>query len=225
MKKILFVVLATCLTSLSVKAQISSFNIAEKKAFVYLGWTPSWYDYNEGTRAWARQSNDWLEVGAHYPIWKGLNINAGISMNVNFKSIEDFGFEYTPESELVDDDGYLQESYDMYGEGLQLRGAVLNAGVSYSIGKGSFRVIPGLGLLIGQGWDAGYWPSYYPEFEDYATEELIGTKFGPNLSLDIAYKNIIVGLQTTPLYSYNYASGTLKIGYGFPLKNQSKMNF
>ena len=220
MKKILFVVLATCLTSLSVKAQISSFNIAEKKAFVYLGWTPG-YNYS----SFAYQGTDWIEGGVHYPVWRGLNINAGISMNVNFESIEDFGFEYSPETELVDDDGYLQESNGMYGEGRQLRGAVLNAGVSYSIGKGSFRVIPGLGLLIGQGWDAGYWPPWYPEFEDYATEELIGTKFGPNLSLDIAYKNIIVGLQTTPLYSYNKASGTLKIGYGFPLKNQSKMNF
>ena len=113
----------------------------------------------------------------------------------------------------------------MYGEGRQLRGAVLNAGVSYSIGKGSFRVIPGLGLLIGQGWDAGYWSSYYPGLKDYATEELIGTQFGPNLSLDIVYKNILVGLQVNPAYFYNRNGGTLKIGYGFPLKNQSKMNF
>ena len=226
MKKILFVVLATCLTSLSVKAQISSFNIAEKKAFVYLGWTPSYYDeYSGGGSEFINQSNDWIEVGAHYPIWKGFNINAGISMNLNFKTIEDLNLEYTPETELVDDDGYLQESNGMYGEGRQLRGAVLYAGVSYSIGKGSFRVIPGLGLLIGQGWDAGYWSSYYPGLEDYATEELIGTQFGANLSLDIVYKNILVGLQVNPAYFYNRDGGTLKIGYGFPLKNQSKMNF
>jgi len=160
--KILFVGRATCLTSLSVKAQISSFNIAEKKAFVYLGWTPGYGYYSDDIYDFAYQNTDWIEVGVHYPVWRGLNINAGISTNLNFQSIEDMGLIYSEYVTRTDDNGNTQYMESVYGsvydeDILQIRGTVLNAGVSYTIGKGSFQFIPAFGLSIFQEWNVYRW--------------------------------------------------------------------
>ena len=221
MKKILFVVLATCLTSLSVKAQISSFNIAEKKAFVYLGWTPG-YNYS----SFAYQNTDWIEGGVHYPVWRGLNINAGISMNVNFQSIEDLGLIYSEGGSRIDDYGNTQwpnSRYYSYDDFKQIRGAVFNAGVSYTIGSGSFKLIPSLGLSICQEWNVYGW--YGPGLEQYRHEIAWGTIANPYLGFDFAYKNYLIGINSNFIWQENKDLVSLRIGYGFPLKNQSKMNF
>ena len=220
MKKILFVVLATCLTSLSAKAQISSFNIAEKEAFVYLGWTPGYGDYG-----FAGQMTDWIEVGVHYPVWKGLNINAGISMNANFQSIEDFGLIYSEYENRIDYYGDTRtpgSSYYSYDDFKQIRGAVFNAGVSYTIGSGSFKLIPSLGLSICQEWNVYRWNGV--GLEQYRHEIAWGTIANPYLGFDFAYKNYLIGINSNFIWQENKDLVSLRIGYAFPLK-KSKMNF
>ena len=228
MKKILFVVLATCLTSLSVKAQISSFNIAEKKAFVYLGWTPGYGYYSDDIYDFAYQNTDWIEVGVHYPVWRGLNINAGISTNLNFQSIEDMGLVYSEYVTRTDDNGNSQYArsayYNYYDEDiLQVRGTVLNVGVSYTIGKGSFQFIPAFGLSIFQEWNVYQWDG--PGLERYVHEEIRSTRANPYLGFDFAYKNYLIGINSNFIWQENKDLVSLRIGYGFPLKNPSKMNF
>lgn len=221
MKKILFVVLATCLTSLSVKAQISSFNIAEKKAFVYLGWTPG-YNYS----SFAYQNTDWIEVGVHYPVWRGLNINAGISMNVNFQSIEDLGLIYSEYENRIDYYGNTispSSSYYYSDEFKQIRGAVFNAGVSYTIGSGSFKFIPSLGLSICEEWNVYDWDGA-AGLEQYRYEAAWGTIANGYLGFDFAYENILIGINSNFIWQGNKDIVSLRIGYEFPLK-KSKMNF
>ena len=227
MKKILFVVLATCLTSLSAKAQISSFNIAEKKAFVYLGWTPGYnYSRTDRVNAFAYQMTDWIEGGVHYPVWRGLNINAGLSMNLNFQSIEDMGLVYSERVTRTDDNGnsqYEQSAYYYYDEDiLQIRGTVLNVGVSYTIGKGSFQFIPAFGLSILQEWNVYRWDG--SGLERYVHEDIRSTRANPYLGFDFAYKNYLIGINSNLIWQENKDLVSLRIGYGFPLK-KSKMNF
>ena len=228
MKKILFVVLATCLTSLSVKAQISSFNIAEKEAFVYLGWTAGYGYYSDDIYDFAYQNTDWIEVGVHYPVWRGLNINAGISTNLNFQSIEDMGLIYSEYVTRTDDNGNTQYMESVYGsvydeDILQIRGTVLNVGVSYTIGKGSFQFIPAFGLSIFQEWNVYRWDG--PGLERYVHENTRSTRANPYLGFDFAYKNYLIGINSNFIWQENKDLVSLRIGYGFPLKNQSKMNF
>ena len=226
MKKILFVVLATCLTSLSVKAQISSFNIAEKKAFVYLALAPTADEgFYSGASEFKYQNTDWLEVAAHYPVWKGLNINVGASVNLNFKSIEDLGLIYTENTSFTTSFGnsYGDPYYntdDPYE--YQVRGTVLNVGVSYTFGKGLFQVIPGFGVSVGEHWEILTWDE--EEFDSFVHEYKVDTRSNPYISLDVAYKNILIGFQGNFNYQYNRPLSSLRIGYGFPLK-KSKMNF
>jgi hypothetical protein len=226
MKKILFLMLVTCLTTISVKAQISSFNIADRKAFVYLGWTPGYDDINAPFNVYdfARQKSDWLEVAVHYPIWKGLNINAGLSMNLNFQSIEDMGLISNEDGFIIDNSGSYRYATYIYKEGeRQIRGSVINAGLSYTLGKGAFQVIPAFGLSLGQEWDLQGW--YNQGLENFVYEGDSRTSVNPYISLDLAYKNFLLGFQTTLVAKENKDFYALRVGYGFPLNSKSKMKF
>jgi hypothetical protein len=236
MKKNVLLVIFALLTTSGLKAQISSFDIAEKKAVVYLGWTPG-YGETEGQqypRNFANQNTDWIEVGAHYSVWRGLNINAGISMNVNFQSIEDMGLIYSDRIQRPDFFGDMRSPQSLYGGGypddeeiLQMRGTIVNAGISYTFGKGSFQFIPAFGLSIGQEWNVYYWPTAIDGADQTYVHEYKreGMRGNPYLNLDIVYKNYLFGIHSNFKYQHNKDVVSLAIGYAFPLKNQSKMNF
>ena len=203
----------------------SSFTIPknENEVFVYLGWTQG------VNRAWASgdaasalqyQQNDWLEVAAHYPIRGGININAGASVNLNFKSFEDLGLVYYDGTDWIDPDGNLWFGAGHY-EGLyQARGTVINAGISYTFSNRLFQVIPGFGYSIGQDWEVLTWD--YIAFDSPVNEYSVGTFFNPYFSLDLAYRNVLIGAQINSNYKSNMDRAAIRIGYGFPLKNSKR---
>ena len=205
---------------IGLEVPISSFTIPKNEVFVYLGWTQG------VNRAWASgdaafalqyQQNDWLEVAAHYPIRGGLNINAGASVNLNFVSFEDLGLDYNDGTDLIDSNGNQVFGVGLYGGEYQVRGTVINAGISYTLSSRLLKVIPGFGYSIGQEWEVLTWD--HPGLDSFVNEYSLGTFFNPYFSLDIAYRNVLIGAQINSNNKSNMLPLTLRIGYGFPLKN------
>jgi hypothetical protein len=222
MKKYLILTFLVCLTT-SLKAQIKSFNIGkEKVAIAYLGYTPggsySGSPITLGDRgSFFDQESSWLEMGGEYPIWKGLNVSAGLTVPLNYKSHEKFGWSTVSESEWIN----INSGTQQYPDGTHIVGPVMNAGLSYSFSLGKLLLIPGLGLESIVDYGLFYDPSlsvvFSPKYERYAD---------PYLSLNAAYKNYLVGIKFQDIGDYvrNRNSVAIRIGYAFPLK-QTKMNF
>jgi hypothetical protein len=211
-------------SGIGLEVPISSFTIPKNEVFVYLGWTQG-YNYAGApfNAAWIlqNQQNDWLEVAAHYPIAGGLNINAGASVNLNFKSFEDLGLVYNGGTDLIDSDGNLVFGEGLYRGEYQARGTVINAGISYTLSSKLLQVIPGFGYSIGQEWEVLTWD--HPGLDSFVNEYSLGTFFNPYFSLDVAYRNVLIGAQINSNYKSNMLPLTLRIGYGFPLKNKTRM--
>ncbi|CAI8267443.1 MAG: Uncharacterised protein [Owenweeksia sp. TMED14] len=228
MKKFLLSAFVICFT-MTANSQISSFNIAKKKAFVYLGFTPGFEgDRGYGSEGFRNQWSDWLRVGVHYPIWKGLNVNAGISAPLNMESTEDYGITSSEAFSIVrayqgDDFTYQAESYIN-----QLSGVRLNAGVSYNLGLGALSIIPGVGLSAGSGNEVGLYYNnelsiYYNQTVVYSSSPFIIAD--AYFSLDVAYQNFMLGILFNATFHNNRELVGFRIGYGLPLKSKTKMNF
>ena len=227
MKNCFLIAFVICFTSMTANSQISSFNIAEKKAFVYLGFTPGFEDdRGSGSAGFKNQWSDWLRVGVHYPIWKGLNVNAGISAPLNMESTEDYGSTSSEAFSIVR--AYQGQDFTYQADEFnnQLSGVRLNAGVSYNLGLGALSIIPGVGFSAGSGNEVGLYYSNevgYNQTVVYSSSPFIIAD--AYFSLDVAYQNFMLGILFNATFHNNRELTGFRIGYGLPLKSKTKMNF